>query len=109
MDKVATNPLSERNVTPKVYSVQCQGKAVGCKGLFESPSHSARTCSPACRQKKHRDEKRILRERFGEIMRELIRLSSQLEGAEKILRDKGLMEVADTIASAVSKMGELDA
>ena len=39
---------------PQIYRVQCQGRASGCRGMFETTSKFAKTCSGACRQKKWR-------------------------------------------------------
>ena len=105
MGDTATNPKPDRNVTPKIYHVKC----AACGNMFESPSPLARTCDSACRQKKHRAEKKTLREKHAAISRELVRISGELAGAEQIVRGLGLQEVGDTIAAAVAKMGELDA
>ena len=105
MDNPAINPEAERNVTPKIYHVRC----AACGNMFESPSSLARTCDSACRQRKHRSEKKTLREKHAAISRELVRISGELAGAEQIVRGLGLQEVGDTIAAAVAKMGELDA
>ena len=71
MDKPASNTSVDCNVTPKIYKVQCQGKAAGCKGVFETTSRFAKTCSGACRQKKWRGQvittdAEALEETFGE-------------------------------------------
>ena len=105
MSDTATSPKTERNVTLKVYHVKC----AACQKMFESVSPLARTCQPACRQKKHREEKRTAHAKLKAVMDELVRLARQMAAAGQLLRQAGLPELGDDVDAAVAKIGELDA